>query len=209
MVQTGPKWEKDRYINFLGDPIGSDGKPASGISSLITPSFLNPAGSAVTLAGLCKLAFQQGADLGLLAHAGFGVVLGYMHQYAHSDSLRDIFKDAFDNKCIDLKPDKNTIPSIHKYGASVEDVKDLYGKGVAIHLLFLGIGLLASRHPVGLVFSQYMVSGLIEEIRIRSIFVKVAEGEAVIVDMPEPLRVMEISRADDGKQDLVPIPLRH
>ncbi|HQX27391.1 MAG TPA: hypothetical protein PKX38_05570 [Alphaproteobacteria bacterium] len=207
---SAPVWEKDRYIDFLGDPIGSDGKHISGVSSVISPSVLHPVGAMGVLGTFHTLVFEEnphGVDAAMYFVIGAG--WAFVKKLRNSDCLEQIFDEAAKNKCIDTKPDEHTISTLDKYGLKAEEAASLYRLGIFLHSFLFSFGLVAPNSYQARAISVIGAGGIANDVRGYRRFNKIAKGEWVIVDMPEPLKVKEKVPVMSGQPVLAPIPIRY
>ena len=194
-----PEWEKGRYISLLGDPIGRDGKPESALKS----SFKNADGQALGLTsvlGVLSMIELINGDGSIDPFSG--TVLGALNlgirRKRETEFLKKNFGDAaITTKCIDTRPDSNTIPTLEKNGVGVLKTSKDYTSNVVsrtvMYPVFFSLVAPFSSDPRMLAITAItMLSGeFARDFSGIRRFNKVLSGDHVIVDMPKPKPVEE------------------
>lgn len=192
-----PQWEEGRYVSLLGDPIGADGKPEPLHTSFYKAADFKTAGVAAVLSAMLNTAMQASPEMAALT-AVVGNVMGltffrFCERGARYIAGAGFTVDDIDTKCIDIRPDRNTLPTLNRYGIPAHISKSAYGAVTLLGLLNDTLHIAGSFNAMATLDSRISIdsSMFMRGLNGYSLFDKVVSGEYVIVDMPKPKPVEE------------------
>ncbi|HRC26277.1 MAG TPA: hypothetical protein PKX87_02475 [Alphaproteobacteria bacterium] len=197
-----PEFEPNRFITLMGDPIGAQG-PKPLLLSLPKRTEVQVAVGALGLTALFNHFAVQATELLTEAQAEQGaletvvmtntIVVPFVRYFERKLLLpRSGFSESdLAEKCVDTRPDQTTLPSTQKYGFKALSMKYRYGGWLGVIALvqtpFTIMDLAAGENP-----ALHLAARSGELTRLLSgyrRFNKIAKGEWMIVDMPEPEKV--------------------
>jgi hypothetical protein len=199
-----PEFEPNRYITLMGDPIGPHG-PKPLLLSLPKRAEVQTAVGALGLTALFNHFAVQATEILTEAQAEQGALESVVMTNAVTIPLvryierKLLLPDGgfsesdLAEKCVDTHPDKTTLPSTQKYGLSALSMKHWYRGLLGIYTLvqipFVITDLAAGGNPtLRLAARSGELARLVSGYRR---FNKIAKGEWMVVDMPEPEKAPE------------------
>lgn len=193
-----PPYEKGRYITLLGHPIGPQGpKPLA--TSFYERAEFKAGGIAVALTALFNdavLNMAQERTVGIVSGIGAGNLVDCFlcPSVEQRFLLGRIFnRHDFSEKCIDTRPDRNTVSTFDRYGLPARMARLKYallgGVFVCTDTVSSVTKMATGQNPIpSLMISASLYARLYSGYHR---FNRVAKGDWVIVDMPEPEKQRE------------------
>lgn len=112
-IQSRPEWQPGRYVSFLGDPVNAECKVPHFPFNIVNRTDLRILGIVGALGGVVAAIWKpELAGIAVADAALMGVGGSFAVAYAEGEILKNHFGMAADRRCIDTRPDKNTIPVI-------------------------------------------------------------------------------------------------
>ncbi len=193
-----PSYEKGRYITLLGHPIGPKG-PKSLVTSFHERAEFKAGGVVVALAAVFNnavLNMAQEQTVGIVSEIGAGNLLNCFLCPSVEQWLflgRIFNRHDFSEKCIDTRPDRNTVPTFDRYGLPARIARLKYatlgGAFVCVNTVSSVAKMVTGQNPIPNLMSSASLYMRLYSGYDR--FNKVAKGDWVIVDMPEPEKQRE------------------
>lgn len=177
MTQSGPFWEEGRYLDVLGDPIGSDCKSDPGVMGWKSPITQTCVLGELALVGLFK-----NLDYSLAVFPALGWAGGWVFKKVMREGLGEQFSKA----CIDTKPEETAI-RLEEHKADAKKIVEACNRGLITMGALTGAGYMLVNFGPGPYLLAAGSSVFLCYLEYRKIFNKIAKGEWMIVEMPRPL----------------------